>query len=54
MDCCAVIRDIREDRCALVQHVNQYELVFEACLAHARHVQRRCDVTPAAIQVREQ
>ena len=29
---CGVIEYIRRDRCALVQHPNQYELVYQVCL----------------------
>ena len=34
-DCLAIIDSIREDRCALVQHNNQFEFAHEATVRYA-------------------
>jgi len=34
IDCCDIIKRIRQDRCALVQHPQQYEFVHEAILKY--------------------
>eukprot|EP00051_Salpingoeca_urceolata_P033867 m.22546 g.22546 ORF g.22546 m.22546 type:complete len:584 (+) comp6858_c0_seq2:548-2299(+) len=34
-DCLKIIDSIRHDRCAMVQHLQQFEFVVEACIRHA-------------------
>ena len=47
VDLIAIIKDIRNDRVALVQHLNQYELVHQACLDFADRYDKKIKIIPA-------